>query len=74
LRKQRRETGYKSAYALQKALGISPTVAYRLWSGDLDKIGINTIEKLCLLFNCQPNELFEVTQTDNIQTDNTQKA
>ncbi|HSK70890.1 MAG TPA: helix-turn-helix transcriptional regulator [Pyrinomonadaceae bacterium] len=49
----------ENAYQLQQILGISPTVAARLWKGDFDKIGINTIDKICWEFDCQPNDLFE---------------
>jgi len=67
------KNGLKSAYALQKALSISPTIAARLWKGDFDKLGINTLDKLCQHFDCQPNEFFEyhsaqgksITQFDN---------
>jgi excisionase family DNA binding protein len=62
--------GLKSAYALQKALNISPTMASRLWKGEFDKIGINTLEKLCDYFQCQTNELLEypLTLSSNTQT------
>ncbi len=55
--------GVKSAYALQKALNISPTIAARLWKGEFDKIGINTLEKLCERFQCQTNDLLEYPLT-----------
>lgn len=51
--------GIKSAYGLQKALDISPTVAARLWKGDFDKIGIGTLDKLCETLKCQPSRLFQ---------------
>jgi DNA-binding Xre family transcriptional regulator len=54
--------GVKSAYGLQKALSISPTIAARLWKGEFDKIGIGTLEKLCEHFQCQPNDLLEYPQ------------
>ncbi len=69
--------GVKSAYGLQKALNISPTIAARLWKGEFDKIGINTLEKLCEKFQCQPNDLLEypLTQKSNAQKSNdTQKS
>jgi DNA-binding Xre family transcriptional regulator len=61
--------GLKSAYALQKALNISPTMASRLWKGEFDKIGIGTLEKLCDYFRCQPNDFLEypLTQISNTQ-------
>jgi excisionase family DNA binding protein len=54
-----KKKGLKSAYALGKALSISPSVAARLWKGKFEKIGINTIEALCDYLECQPNDLFE---------------
>jgi excisionase family DNA binding protein len=48
-----------TAYALGKVLGISPTIAARLWKGDFTKIGINTLDKLCNLFDCQPSDLLK---------------
>jgi DNA-binding Xre family transcriptional regulator len=55
--------GYKTAYALQKALDISPTMASRLYRGKFDKIGIGTIDKLCDLFHCQPDAFLEYDYT-----------
>ncbi len=64
------KNGLKSAYALQKALNISPTMASRLWKGEFDKIGIGTLEKLCEYFYCQPDEFLEypLAQKSNTQT------
>jgi DNA-binding Xre family transcriptional regulator len=69
--------GLKTAYALQKALDMPPTMASRLYKGDFDKIGIGTIEKLCAYFGCQPDAFLEYpfapvnhTQASNTQTSN----
>lgn len=64
--------GVKSAYALQKALDISPTIAARLWKGDFDKIGIKTLERLCGYFNCQTDAFLEypLTQSSNTELRN----
>jgi DNA-binding Xre family transcriptional regulator len=64
------KNGVRSAYALQKALDISPTIASRLWKGEFDKIGINTLEKLCAYFQCQPNDFLEypLTLSGNTQS------
>jgi DNA-binding Xre family transcriptional regulator len=66
--------GLKTAYALQKALDIPPTMASRLYKGEFDKIGIGTIEKLCAYFGCQPDAFLEYpfapvnyTQASNTQ-------
>ncbi len=55
--------GFKSAYALQKALDCSPTMASRLWKGNFKQIGIVTIDSLCELFKCSPNEFLEYPLT-----------
>jgi DNA-binding Xre family transcriptional regulator len=66
--------GLKSAYALQKALNISPTMASRLWKGEFDKIGINTLEKLCDYFQCQTNELLEYPLTLSSNTESSKNV
>jgi DNA-binding Xre family transcriptional regulator len=45
--------GLINAFQLGKALDVSPTTASRLWSGDFDKIAVDTLHKLCDLFECQ---------------------
>jgi excisionase family DNA binding protein len=52
-----RKRGFKNAFALQKALDISPTMAARLWSGEFKRIDIETMVKLGELFQCSPNDL-----------------
>ena len=49
--------GYTSAYELRVALGVSPSLAARLWKGEFEKLGMGTLDKLCALFECQPNQL-----------------
>lgn len=49
--------GYTTAYQLQKALDISPTMAARLWRGDFMQIGLATLDKLCGLLKCQTDKL-----------------
>ncbi len=66
--------GLKTAYALQKALDIPPTMASRLYKGEFDKIGIGTIEKLCAYFGCQPDAFLEYpfAPVNHTQASNTQ--
>jgi DNA-binding Xre family transcriptional regulator len=45
--------GLMNAYQLGKALKVSPTTANRLWNGEFNKIGIDTLHRLCDLFGCQ---------------------
>jgi DNA-binding Xre family transcriptional regulator len=56
-----RSRGLDTAFSLQKALNISPTIAARLWKGKFNKIGVGTMDKLCTFFKCQPNDLFFFT-------------
>ena len=49
--------GITTAYQLQKALDISPTVAARLWKGEFEMIGLVTLDKLCRVLRCQPDKL-----------------
>jgi len=50
--------GYTTAYQLRVALGVSPSLAARLWKGNFEKIGIITLDRLCTLLQCQPDKLF----------------
>ncbi len=47
------EKGLVNAFQLGKALGISPTTANRLWNGGFNKVGVDTLHRLCDLFECQ---------------------
>jgi DNA-binding Xre family transcriptional regulator len=58
-----------SAYQLQNFLGISPSIASRLWKGDFDKIGINTINKLCYRLDCQPSDFLEYVRLPQSKED-----
>jgi DNA-binding Xre family transcriptional regulator len=48
-----KKKGLMNAFQLGKALGVSPTTASRLWSGDFGKVGVDTLHRLCDLFECQ---------------------
>ncbi len=51
--------GLTTAFALQKALNCSPTMASRLFKGGFRQISIETIDRLCDLFDCLPSNLYE---------------
>jgi DNA-binding Xre family transcriptional regulator len=53
--------GIQNAYQLQKELGLSPSKAAKLWKGEMDKIGLETINVLCNKLKCKPNQIFEFT-------------
>jgi DNA-binding Xre family transcriptional regulator len=49
--------GITTAYQLQKAMKYPPNMAARLWRGDMKMIGLETIDKLCEVLGCEPNDL-----------------
>jgi DNA-binding Xre family transcriptional regulator len=53
--------GITTAYKLQKALNVQPSVAARLYKGDFSKIDLGTLNKLCNVLKCQPNKLLHFT-------------
>jgi DNA-binding Xre family transcriptional regulator len=59
-----KKKGLPNAYALQRALECSPTMASRLWRGDFKQIGIETIDSLCELFQCSPSDLIVFRSKD----------
>ena len=49
--------GIKSSYELQHALNVVPTVALRLWRGQVTRFSVETLDKLCSALSCQPGDL-----------------
>ena len=49
--------GITTAYQLQKALESHPAMAARLWKGNMDRIGLQTIDALCEALDCEPSDL-----------------
>ena len=49
--------GIRNAFGLQKAIGVSPTVASKLWNGDFEMIGLGTLDKLCRVLKSTPGKL-----------------
>lgn len=50
--------GFKNAHQLQLAAELSPAAAVRLWKGEVEKISMETLERLCKALDCQPGDLF----------------
>lgn len=59
IRERAEKCGITTAYQLQKALEISPTIAARLWKGNFDKLGMVTLDRLCKALRCQPDKLLK---------------
>ncbi|KAA3384980.1 helix-turn-helix transcriptional regulator [Akkermansia muciniphila] len=52
----------KTKYWLYKQLGMSYQNFDRMVNNQTKSIRYENIEALCLLLNCTPNELFEITK------------
>lgn len=57
VREMAEKKGIKTAYQLQKALDISPSVAARLWRDDFEFISRTSLDRLCQLLKCPPSKL-----------------
>jgi DNA-binding Xre family transcriptional regulator len=64
VREMAEKKGITTAYQLQKALEISPSVAARLWKDDFEFISKTSLDRICKVLNCRPNKLisFEVDE------------
>lgn len=51
------KAGMTKAYQLQKATGLSPSMASRLFNGEGDGIQFSTLDKLCDALECEPGDL-----------------
>ncbi len=63
IRERAEKCGITTAYQLQKAMDVSPTLAARLWRGNFEMVGINdTLNTMCRVLRCQPDKLFRYVQ------------
>ncbi|MDT7543599.1 MAG: Cro/C1-type DNA-binding domain [Acidobacteriota bacterium] len=53
--------GITTAYQLQKALDVAPSVAARLWRGEITKIGLDTLDNLCRVLKSRPDKVLKYT-------------
>lgn len=56
------EKSGKTKYWLYKQMGMSYQNFNRMINNQTKSIRYENIETLCLLLNCTPNDLFEITQ------------
>ncbi len=61
----------KTAYQLQKKAELSPSNAAKLYKNDIVQISIKTLGKLCEVLECNPNDLFVVSNTQKSTKTNT---
>lgn len=52
----------KNAYQLQKLTGFSPSKAANCWRGEWELAHLETLNTLCNLFDCTPNDILEFTK------------
>jgi DNA-binding Xre family transcriptional regulator len=57
IREMAEKRGVTTAYQLQKALDVSPSLAAKWWRNDMKMIGIDTLDRLCTVLKCKPNEI-----------------
>lgn len=57
IRELAEENGFTKT-KLAKELNVSRQYVYSLYDGSVKSVKIETLEKLCVLFSCSPNELF----------------
>lgn len=50
--------GIKNAHRLEIAADLTPAAAARLWKGEIEKISMETLDRLCRTLDCQPSDLF----------------
>ena len=51
--------GIKTAYELWKHAAIHPKTAYRLWNGTATRVDVQTLEKLCVVFQVPVGQLIQ---------------
>lgn len=57
VRETAEKRGITTAYQLQKALNISPSVAARLWKDDFEFFSKTSLDRLCSFLKCKPSNL-----------------
>jgi DNA-binding Xre family transcriptional regulator len=57
IREMAEKRGITTAYQLQKALDVSPSLAAKWMRNDMKMIGIDTLDRLCKLLKCKPNDI-----------------
>lgn len=55
------DRGIKNAHRLQLAAELSPAAAARFWKTEVEKISMETLDRLCKALECQPGDLFVYT-------------
>jgi DNA-binding Xre family transcriptional regulator len=49
--------GIRSSYELQNIAKLAPTMAVRLWRGEVTRFSVETLDKLCVALRAEVGEL-----------------
>lgn len=53
---------------VSRKTGLTTSTISNLYNDKVKRLDFDTLEKLCKLFNCQPNDLFEYIQDNETTT------
>ena len=59
IREQAEKRGITTAYQLQVATGAPPSMAAKWFRNDMQSIGVKTLDRLCTVLKCKPNDLLK---------------
>lgn len=59
--------GITTAYQLMKAANVQPAVAAKWWTNKMDKIAIKTLDKLCTVLECRPEDLLIYKESKSLK-------
>ena len=62
---QAKARGITTAYQLQKEAELQPSVAARVWKGELTRIDFGVLDRLCRVLKCQPGKLIKYEPDGN---------
>lgn len=51
--------GIRTAYQLEKLLDCGSSAAYRIFAGDWTRVDLKTLNALCNVLECTPNDILE---------------
>lgn len=62
LRTVAKKFNIKTGYQFQKLTGFSESMSYSLWKDEWKRVDLKTLNTLCNLFECTPNDLIKFTK------------
>lgn len=60
-----KKNGITNAYQLQKITGFNISTAYDLWNEKWEKSDLGTLNTLCNVLKCTPNDLLKFTPDED---------